>query len=392
LSRYNRVPDKELDQIASWLKLSGIVRRHDGLLRVRNAIYEHVFDQRWARVHRRLHVNWRRRLARAAAALLVVIVLVTIPLAIYALRQKAVADVARRQAEVQRDEAEHQRDETERQLLTTQRNLQTAQEAVEALKTFDPKAAAQLSTELATASTAADKELRALTEERERLRRERDEALASVQKLSQDNAGLRQNQQRAAPAAAAPASEPSVTVPNLVGRGLGDADAELRTLGLLANTRVVDGDMARGTIVVQSPRPGSAVTPGSVVLLSIAAGPDGEARVRDTAQATQSTSDDALQLVRVLQRYKAGYEALDAKAIAAVNPTVNVASLQSALNQLSKLSYDVKLHVDGIVIAPDGQTASVTASETYRSTPKIGSASPQTGTAVFTMRKTGARN
>jgi len=93
--------------------------------------------------------------------------------------------------------------------------------------------------------------------------------------------------------------------------------------------------------------------------------------------------------VRVLQRYKAGYEALDAKAIAAVYPAANVASLQSALNQLSKLSYDVKLHVDGIVIAADGQTASVTASEAYRSIPKIGSASPQTGTVVFTMRKTG---
>ena len=104
-----RVPDKELDQIASWLKLSGIVRRQDGLLRVRNAIYEQVFDQRWARVHRRLHVNWRRRLARAAAALLVVIVLVTIPLAIYAVRQRSVAEEARRQAEVQRDEAERQR-------------------------------------------------------------------------------------------------------------------------------------------------------------------------------------------------------------------------------------------------------------------------------------------
>ena len=87
-----RVPDKELDQIASWLKLSGIVRRQDGLLRVRNAIYEQVFDQRWARVHRRLHVNWRRRLARAAAALLVLIVLVTIPLAVYAMRQRNVAD------------------------------------------------------------------------------------------------------------------------------------------------------------------------------------------------------------------------------------------------------------------------------------------------------------
>ena len=79
-----RVPDDELNQTASWLKLSGIVGRQDGLLRVRNAIYEHVFDRKWARVHRRLHVNWRRRLARAAAALLVMIVLVTIPLAVFA--------------------------------------------------------------------------------------------------------------------------------------------------------------------------------------------------------------------------------------------------------------------------------------------------------------------
>ncbi len=178
-----RVPDKELDQIASWLKLSGIVRRQDGLLRVRNAIYEHVFDQRWARVHRQLHVNWRRRLTRAAAALLVMIVLVTIPLAIYAVRQKAVADAARDRAEMQRHEAERRRDETEKQLLTTERNLQTAQEAVAALKMFDPKAAAQLSTELATASTSAERQMRVLTEERERLRRERDDALASVQKL-----------------------------------------------------------------------------------------------------------------------------------------------------------------------------------------------------------------
>jgi hypothetical protein len=384
-----RVPDKELDQVASWLKLSGIVRRRDGLLRVRNAIYDHVFDQRWAGVHRRLNVNWRRRLARAAAALLIVIVLVTIPLAIYALRQKAVADGARRNAEVQRDEAERRRDESEKQLLTTQRNLQTAREAVEALKTFDPKAAAQLSTQLAAAGTAAEKELRTLTEEREKLRRERDEALTSVRELSQENAGLKQTQARTAPAAASPPLEPSTVVPDLVGRTLGDADAALRASRLRSDTRTVDGEEARGTIVgFQSPRPGARVPPGSSVFLSVAAAPGAEARVRDSGPAAQSTSDDTLQLVRVLQRYKAGYEALDAKAIAAVYPAANVASLQSALNQFAKLSYDVKLHVDGIVIAADGQTASVTGSETFRYTPKIGSASPQTGTAIFTMRKT----
>ena len=50
-ARGKRVPDKELDQVTSWLKLSGIVCRRDGLLRVRNAVYEQVFDERWARDH-----------------------------------------------------------------------------------------------------------------------------------------------------------------------------------------------------------------------------------------------------------------------------------------------------------------------------------------------------
>ena len=192
-----RVPDKELDQMASWLKLSGIVGRHDGLLRVRNAIYEHVFDQRWARVHRRLHVNWRRRLARAAAALLVMIVLVTIPLAIFALRQRAVADGRRdgrpkcnatRRTPARRDR------KTAADYATEPANGPGGGRGA---KAYDPKAAAQLSTELAAASTAAEKEMQALTDEREKLRRERDAALESVKKLNQENAGLRQSQRRA---------------------------------------------------------------------------------------------------------------------------------------------------------------------------------------------------
>ncbi len=380
-----RVPDDELNQTASWLKLSGIVGRHEGLLRVRNAIYEHVFDRKWARVHRRLHVNWRRRLARAAAALLVMIVLVTIPLAVFAVRQRAVAEDARRQAEVQRDDANRQRDETEKQLLITQLNLQTAEEAVAALKAYDPKAAAQLTTELAAAGTAADKELKALTDEREKLRRERDAALESVKKLNQENAGLRQSQSRLSAQAteALPPGSP-VAVPNLVRRTLGEAEAELRTLGLYASSTVVDSDAPRGTIVTQAPAARSGLVRGGVVQLTVSAGPE---PVRPPPPANLGSSDEVSQVMRTLQRYKAGYEALDAKAIAAVYPSVNVTTLQSALNQFAKLSYDVKLHVDGIVVSSDGQTASVTASETFRSTPKIGSASPQTGTAVFTMRK-----
>jgi hypothetical protein len=375
-----RVPDRELDQTASWLKLSGIVRRDNGLLRVRNAIYERVFDRRWAKLHRRLNVNWRRRLTRVAAALLVMIVLVTIPLAIFALRQRAIAEEARRQAEVQRDEAERRRDESENQLLVTRQNLQTAEEAVAALKAFDPKAAAQLSTELAAAKTTADKDLKALTDERERLRKERDAALVTAQQLRDENTALRQAQSRAA-------ASDTVVVPDLSGRPVGDAVATLRKTRLNPYTQGTVSNAPRGTVVRQSPPAGTRVGQGVAIDLFVSDGPASSVRDPVPAPSTPGTSDDTSQVMRVLQRYRAGYEALDANAIAAVYPTANVANLQSALNQLSKLSYDVNVHVDGIVIAPDGQTASVTASETFRSTPKIGSAPPQTGTAVFTMRK-----
>ena len=90
--RGDRVPDQELDQVTSWLKLAGIVYRRDRWLRVRNAVYEQVFDERWVRDHLRLNVNWRRRLARMAAGLVLLMVLVTIPLAIYAWRQKTEAE------------------------------------------------------------------------------------------------------------------------------------------------------------------------------------------------------------------------------------------------------------------------------------------------------------
>ena len=258
------VPDKELDQVASWLKLSGIVRRQDGLLRVRNAIYEQVFDQRWARVHRRLHVNWRRRLTRAAAALLVLTVLVTIPLAVYAVRQRNVAEGARRQAEAQRDEAAQsaadertQRARAEQQLLTTEQNLQTAQEAVAALKAFDPKAAAQLSAELTTARTTADQQLATLTQERERLRKDRDDAQAQVRKLEQENAALKQPQSRPPAAASAPASAGPFVVPNLIDRPAAELARSGVSAALAVEVRVVDSDRPRDTIVIQEPAPGT---------------------------------------------------------------------------------------------------------------------------------------
>jgi len=398
-----RVADQELDQVASVLKLSGIVRRQDGLLRVRNAIYEHVFDQRWTRVHRRLHVNWRRRLTRVAAALLVVTVLATIPLAVYAFRQKAIADTARHQAERDRDLAESRRGETETQLLTTERNLETAREAVKALEQFAPKEAQRLNAELGTAGQEAAQAVASLTAERERLRRERDEAVQTSQKVSKENAALRQDLQRLQQSAAAAsnpgpaaasksAPEPSVSVPNLVGLRLADAENQIRALGLLLDTRLVESGSPRGTIIEQTPRSNTSVKPGAVVLMDVSSGP----RVAPSApppspagQAAAPADDALLQIVRVLQRYKAGYEALDAKAVAAVYPSTNISGLQAAFSDLSKLTYDAKLHLDGIVVSPDGQSATVTATETIRFVPKIGSAPLKNGVVTFTMRKVG---
>ena len=150
----------------------------------------------------------------------------------------------------------------------------------------------------------------------------------------------------------------------------------LRKYGLAANTRVVEGDAARGTIVDQSPKPGSLVVPGSVVLLSVAAGPAVETNPRDSGQATPSTSDDALQLLRVLQ-LRAGY-GRSMQPLRRYIPRPRRPA--GALNQLSsRLRHKAARGRDRH--RADNQTASVTASKHLR--PPEDQGAPQTGTAVF---------
>lgn len=79
LSAYGRaragkpLPDDESNRVASLLKLSGLVRSDDMRLRVRNRIYEHVFDREWIEENmpgqelRRLQQSFRRGLIRATA-------------------------------------------------------------------------------------------------------------------------------------------------------------------------------------------------------------------------------------------------------------------------------------------------------------------------------------
>jgi AAA-like domain len=66
------VPDENLNSATNWLKLSGVVKRESGVLRVRNRIYAEVFTTQWATSS--LKVNWTRRLTRAAAGVAALLV------------------------------------------------------------------------------------------------------------------------------------------------------------------------------------------------------------------------------------------------------------------------------------------------------------------------------
>jgi AAA-like domain len=186
--RGRRVRDKELDQVTSWLKLSGIVssrqsgQSNERLLRVRNAVYEQVFDERWTRTHLQLNVNWRRRLVRLAEALLVLTVLLTIPLALYAWRQKANAEYQTQQAQLERDEAERQRVIAENSLSATTAALETAQKLVDELKRVNPGSALAISAEITREREEAQKAYLDITA---KLRSERDDALRKLEMANQ---------------------------------------------------------------------------------------------------------------------------------------------------------------------------------------------------------------
>jgi hypothetical protein len=182
IRRGDQVPDKELDQVTSWLKLSGVVVRRSGLLKVRNTIYEQVFDERWAREHARLHVDWRRRLTRVAAVLLVMVVLVTIPLATYAWRQKTEAESRAREAQSERDEAQRQREIAEKSLADTNAALTISQAALEKLKPYDRAAAEQIASDVESAKEDARRSYDQLTAG---LRSERDDLARKLEAANQ---------------------------------------------------------------------------------------------------------------------------------------------------------------------------------------------------------------
>jgi WD40 repeat protein len=97
--RGEKIEDDETNPFVSILKLSGIIRIEDGRLRVRNRIYEQVFDQAWVAQNmpdaevRRQRAAYRKGWLRATAIAAVMLVLMA-SLAFVAIRQRNLARAA----------------------------------------------------------------------------------------------------------------------------------------------------------------------------------------------------------------------------------------------------------------------------------------------------------
>jgi WD40 repeat protein len=79
-----RVADDETNPLASVLRLSGVARAEAGVLRVRNRIYEGVFDREWVQAHmpdaelRRQRAAYRRGLLRATLVAGVILAVIAV--------------------------------------------------------------------------------------------------------------------------------------------------------------------------------------------------------------------------------------------------------------------------------------------------------------------------
>jgi hypothetical protein len=275
IRRGERVPDKDLDQVSAWLKLSGVVCRRDGLLEVRNAIYEQVFQKQWARDHLTLYVNWRRRLTRAALVLIVLIAMVTGPLALYGWVQKAEADRRRGEVEVQNAYltkiAESLKVTSAKDKEEAVKALANAQRVLDDLQAYKEASGGKSSTNLV-------EQIRLAERTRDDLQAKLDQSLKANEYLRSENSRLQKAGGAAANAPAAsgaptadPATAQLVTVPNVVGLDQAIAMLAVRSNGLVVGriTRV-STTAAESTVLVQSPNPRTAVQRDTPVDLTIA--------------------------------------------------------------------------------------------------------------------------
>jgi WD40 repeat protein len=129
------VEDDETNPLISVLRLSGIARAEGGRLRVRNHIYDRVFDREWiaqnmpdAEVQRQ-QAAYRKGLLRATAvSALVLAVIGTLSFAAVRGRQQAISQ--QQVAEQEREKAEQQRGRAEEEARRADSNAQRLEKAL----------------------------------------------------------------------------------------------------------------------------------------------------------------------------------------------------------------------------------------------------------------------
>ena len=125
LSGPKPVRDEKRSVVKSHLKLAGIVREEDSILRVRNRIYATVYDEKWVEDH--FPINWRKRVQYAAIGLTLMLLLISIPTTIFALTKWNEAEKNAQQLKQAYGELEQANGE----LKQAKQNLEAALDAAE---------------------------------------------------------------------------------------------------------------------------------------------------------------------------------------------------------------------------------------------------------------------
>jgi WD40 repeat protein len=141
--RRGKVLDEEVSLAKSHLKLAGVIRTNNGLLRPRNRIYREAFGQMWVTFHISRELERQRRLVRykriaivaGTAALLFAVFVATMGLLLQRARkadaqatlERDKARAAQRESEIQRNQALREQERTELALAEARRERAIAQ-------------------------------------------------------------------------------------------------------------------------------------------------------------------------------------------------------------------------------------------------------------------------
>jgi hypothetical protein len=113
--------------------------------------------------------------------------------------------------------------------------------------------------------------------------------------------------------------------------------------------------------------------------------PSGRTEPAAPAVAAPAPQTDDSAIRDALQRYRSGYESLDAAAVQSVYPGIDARALAAVFREYVSLTQSIQ--IDRIDIAPDGRTATVIGAVTTAPVVRTGRASPQRRNAIFMLRK-----